>query len=311
MSPPVIAILLIAALLHAAWNVLLKTSVDPLRMAARAVGSAMLIVTPLAAAAWWLTGRPGLPPEGWLLAGLSGFMELVYFALLSAAYRRGDLSTVYPLARGTAPLLAVLAGVFLVGERLSPLAAVGVACLLAGIWAVRRPVAGGPAVVWAILCGVSIAVYSVFDRLGVRLGPPWLYGWALWVAGAGFLWGWIWLEDRHALSDRFWRAFEAIRPGSSAAARVAPADPPHPADASAGPGWQRAMVLGLLMVGTYLAVLLALSLAPLATVAPFRESAIVLAAGWGVFRLGERSGAWLRLGGAVSIVAGAALVAIG
>ena len=71
------------------------------------------------------------------------------------------------------------------------------------------------------------------------------------------------------------------------------------------------MVLGLLMVGTYLAVLLALSLAPLATVAPFRESAIVLAAGWGVFRLGERSGAWLRLGGAASIVAGAALVAIG
>lgn len=311
MSPLVIAILLIAALLHAAWNVLLKTSVDPLRMAARAVGSAMLIVTPLAAAVWWLSGRPGLPPEGWLLALASGAMELVYFGLLSAAYRRGDLSTVYPLARGTAPLLAVLSGVLLVGERLSVLAVVGVACLLGGIWAVRRPVASGPAVRWAVLCGVSIAVYSTFDRLGVRLGPPWLYGWGLWVAGAGFLWGWIWLEDRHALSDRFWRAFEAIRPGSTAAARLAPSDPPHPASAAGGPDWRRATVLGLLMVGTYLAVLLALSLAPLSTVAPFRESAIVLATGWGVFRLRERTGAWLRLGGAAAIVAGAVLVAIG
>src|SRR5439155_14081913 len=112
--------------------------------------------------------RPGLPPQAWLLAGLSGMAELAYFIFLSAAYRCGDLSAVYPLARGTAPLLAVLAGLAILGERLSALELAGVACLLAGIWAARKPGAAGPAVRSALLTGVCIATYSAIDRVGVR-----------------------------------------------------------------------------------------------------------------------------------------------
>ena len=193
-----LALSLAAAGLHATWNVLLKTTGDPLRTATRAMGAAVVVTSPVATLAWLLSGRPGLPPQAWLLAGLSGFAELAYLNFLSAAYRCGDLSVVYPLARGTAPLLAVPAGLVLLRERLSPLELGGVACLLVGIWAARRPVAAGPAVRPALLTGVCIATYSTIDRVGVRLAPPWLYGWVLWIDMAVLLAAWLWLGRRQA-----------------------------------------------------------------------------------------------------------------
>ena len=209
MIPLALALSLAAAGLHATWNVLLKTAGDPLRTAARAVGAAVLVTFPVAALAWLLSGRPGLPPQAWLLAGLSGFAELAYLNFLSAAYRCGDLSVVYPLARGTAPLLAVPAGLAILRERLSPLQLVGVACLLAGIWAARRPVAAGPAVRPALLTGVCIATYSAIDRVGVRLAPPWLYGWVLWIDLAVLLAAWLWLGRRQAIPRHAGRPIDA------------------------------------------------------------------------------------------------------
>src|SRR2546421_12226360 len=133
---------------------------------------------------------------------------------------------VYPLARGTAPLLAVPAGLAILGERLSPLELVGVACLLAGIWAARGPAAAGPAVRPALLTGVCIATYSTIDRVGVRLAPPWLYGWVLWINIAVLLAAWLWLGQRQAILR------VAGRPlGAPAAGRPlgAPAVSPAPA----------------------------------------------------------------------------------
>src|SRR5262245_1870629 len=89
-------------------------------------------LVPAGVAAWWLTGRPMLEPEDIALGILSGLVECVYFIFLSAAYRRGDLSVVYPIARGTAPLLAVVVGVGLLGERLGVAGSIGVVALLAG-----------------------------------------------------------------------------------------------------------------------------------------------------------------------------------
>jgi drug/metabolite transporter (DMT)-like permease len=74
--------------------------------------------------------------------------------------------------------------------------------------------------------------------------------------------------------------------------------------------WSRFILVGVLMTLAYFLVLLALSLAPLSVVAPLRESAIVLVAAWGIWRLGERRGAWLRISGAAAILVGAALVAL-
>ena len=134
-----IALVLVAAVLHAGWNVLLKTSGDTLWTAVRlqAIGTAILL--PVGIAAWLSNGRPAVPADAFWLAVGSGVVEAIYFVCLSAAYSRGALSLVYPLARGTAPLLAVAVGILLLNERLAPLAVAGVACLLVGILLVAQP----------------------------------------------------------------------------------------------------------------------------------------------------------------------------
>jgi uncharacterized membrane protein len=293
---PPLAILLVAvaAVLHAGWNVLLKTSDDPLRTAVRLQVSGTLLLVPIAVVAWLANGQPGLAPEAVGLALVSGVLEAVYFLCLSAAYVRGDLSLVYPLARGSAPLLAVLIGIGILGERLSPVAGLGVVALLAGILLVAQPwvvlrragLADRAAVGFALLTGVSIAAYSAVDRVGVRLVQPWLYGAVLAVAASVFL------ATAVAAGRRLGRL-----------ARPAPAS-------------RRTLVrdaaTGVLSLGAYLLVLVAYSIAPLATVAPLRESGIVLAAAWGAIRLGEalsRRQAGVRVGAASLVVVGAVLLA--
>ena len=132
MPPLAIALVLTAAVLHAGWNVLLKTSGDPLRTAVRLQVIGTAVLAPLGLVAWFVLDRPPLDPAGVGLALLSGGLEAAYFIFLSAAYGRGDLSLVYPLARGSAPLLSVLIGLGLLGERLGLPAGIGVVCILVG-----------------------------------------------------------------------------------------------------------------------------------------------------------------------------------
>jgi drug/metabolite transporter (DMT)-like permease len=275
----VLPLVLLAAVFHGAWNALLKASENPLSLATRALTWGTLVSLPPVAIAWIATGRPGLPLAGSLLAIASALLELIYFITLSMAYRRGELSVVYPIARGTAPVLAVLVGLLLLGERLHPAAGLGVIALIAGMWAVRRPTAAGSALWPALLTGVLIAAYSSLDRIGVRLGPPWLYAWVLWFFAAIFL-----------------NALTTIRRIPKSRLTDEPT---------------LSLAVGALMTGSYFMVLFALSVAPLAIIAPLRESAIVLVTAWGIWRLGERRGAWLRLAGALAIVGGIALLTIG
>lgn len=258
---------------------MLKAAENPLALAARAVTFGAAVSLPPIAALWLWQGRPGLATTGWLLVTLSAGLELLYFITLSAAYRRGELSVVYPVARGTAPLLAVSVSLLILGERVHPAALLGIACLLAGIWAVRRPAKHSPALLPAIATGVVIAAYSSVDRLGVRLGPPWLYGWILWVLIAVLLQSFSRLA--HVPGARL-----DNEPGTS-------------------------LVVGVLITTAYFPILFALSVAPLAIIAPLRESAIVLVTAWGIWRLQERRGAWIRVAGAVAILAGIALLAVG
>ena len=260
---------LLSAVLHAAWNVRLKASGDPLRLAARALPFATLAATPAVVVAWLLLGRPPLSPQGIGLAIVSGALELGYFHLLSTAYRRGAISSVYPVARGTAPLIAIGVGLGLLGESLSAAQLAGAAAIVVGVWLSRPTGASQAALLPAIGTGVFIAAYSAVDRVGVRLGPFWLYSWAVFAATSAFLLPWRG-KDRVA--------------GVSA--------------------------VGALTVTSYSLVLLALSMAPLALVAPAREAGVVLVAGWGIARLGEREGAVPRLAGAVSVLAGAVLLVV-
>ncbi len=328
MPPAVLVLLLTAAVMHAGWNILLKTADDPLRTAGRGmiVGAGVLI--PAALVGWLITDRPSIPPEAWVIALASGALEALYFSLLSAAYTRGDLSLVYPIARGTAPVLAVGIGIVFLGERLGPMGTLGVALLLIGILALQRP--------WAVLrrsseltprmrqaawlavaTGVTIAAYSAVDLNGARIVAPWLYVAMIWGFTAAILLTGIALVDRRArrsvglalasaavateTDDVAILADEAVRPPAGGAPLLRSDD------------WGRAALGGLITVGAYLLVLIAFRFAPLSAVAPVRESAIVLVSGWGSFRLGEaatrRTGLG-RLAAAAMIVIGAILLAL-
>jgi len=283
-----IALVLASSIFHVAWNSLVKTSGDPLATSTRAVGFGVLAVTPLALFAWIATGRPTLTPEGWVIAVASGMVSAAYFVPLSAAYRRGALSSVYPIARGSGALLGVIVGVVILGERLDPIGYVGVALLLGGTLTAALATASRATVAPALLAGCAVAGYSALDRVGVRTGPAWLYAWALWTVCALGLVGW------RALIART----RATPPDDRPAAYAGAADP------------RRSLLAGLLIIGTYMLILLAFQIAPLAGVAPLRESATILAAAWGVIVLGERDRAGVRLAAAAAVGVGAILLAV-
>jgi drug/metabolite transporter (DMT)-like permease len=262
--------------MHAAWNVMLKGSSDPLRLSLRALVAGNLLFAPVVLLVWLLTGRPGLQPVGWLCVAGSAVAELFYFVFLSHAYRRGELSFVYPIARGTGPLIAVAGGLLLLREQLGPVQLLGVAALLAGIWMVRRPSGASGPLLAALLTGLCIGTYTLIDRVGVRLGPPWLYGWLMFMLTCGLLGAWV-----------------TVFGGAGSA-----------------PGWRRSALVGLLMSATFYVVLVALAVAPVTVVAPARESAIVLVSAWGVLRLREREGLALKLAGAGAILAGVVLLIV-
>ncbi|HET7030463.1 MAG TPA: EamA family transporter [Candidatus Limnocylindrales bacterium] len=295
MNPLVFALVAGAAVLHVTWNVMLKTAGDPLRAAAIGMSTAGLIICPLAIVVWLASGRPEVPLSSIALGTVSGILEAAYFSFLAAAYRRGDLSLVYPLARGSAPLLAVAAGTLILGERLRPTGFVGVAALLVGILALQRPWqylraagrASGGAAAFALLTGVMIASYSAVDSVGVKQTTEITYAGLIWASGVTFLWIYLWIYQR---SGGVVMAHDDER-----------FDVRH------------AALGGTITLGAYLMILAAYAVAPLTAVAPLRESAIVLASGWGAFRMREaqdRRDAIRRIGAAALVLTGALLLAI-
>jgi uncharacterized membrane protein len=291
MDPLIVAIVAIAALLHVAWNVRLKTAGDPLRTATVMMLAGTVLVVPIGAAVWWLRGAAPFPIEGIVIGVASGVFEAAYFILLAAAYRRGDLSVIYPLARGTAPLLLVAFGIVVLDERLGVPGWIGVALLLSGFLALQRPWrvlsrrgAARPdtAIAFALGTGVMIASYTALDRVGTRIIDPFPYAAILWVTGSVLLTLWV----RFVAGGRLFGSVDEVR---------------------------QATMAGVLTLGAYLLILIALSVAPLTAVAPLRESATVVAATWGAVKMGEaahRGDAARRIVASAVIVVGAILLAI-
>ncbi|MFI5225888.1 MAG: EamA family transporter [Candidatus Limnocylindrales bacterium] len=319
----VFVLVLFVAVLHVVWNAILKTSGDTLRTAGRAMVVGVAVFAPIILVVWLSQGRPGLPPEVVPLGIASGFLEAAYFVSLSAAYKRGDLSEVYPIARGTAPILAVALGVVVLGERLSPLGALGVLALLTGILLVLRPWralamlrhrgddpgtgrSGVGAAEFALLTGVMIALYSAVDRVAVQQAAPWLYAGLVFPICAVALVLWIKL-----VADRRGPAATASERTVDAGAGSAAGDPPPPPGAPAS--WLRAGAAGTISLAAYGLILVAYTLAPLTVVAPLRESSVVLASAWGAITMHEAVGSAdvaRRIAGAVFVLAGAILLAV-
>jgi drug/metabolite transporter (DMT)-like permease len=225
---------------------------------------------------------------GWALIIASGVFETGYFLGLTAAYRVGDLSLVYPVARGTAPLVVTPLAFALLGERPSARGLAGVALVVLGIFtSYATALCGqslsadqGRAVKLAVTTGLMTAGYSLINKLGVTLVPVPLYAVLVFVVDTALLYAVLW-----------WRG--------QAAALVRP-------DAR----WLPMIGVGVLMMAAYLAVLTAMSLAPVTYVVAAREVSIVVGALLGAIVLRERHST-VRVVGAVVIFGGLALMALG
>ena len=168
MTFPVFVIVLSAALLHAGWNAVIKVRLDPFLAMTLLCAACGLIALP----ALCVTGLP--PAAAWPWVATSVVLHLGYYVCLSEAYRRADMGQIYPIARGSAPLLTVVLSLVLLHETMSAGALAGVALLGCGVVllslrghrhsASRNRLALG----FAILTAITIAGYTVVDGVGAR-----------------------------------------------------------------------------------------------------------------------------------------------
>ena len=264
-----LALALAAAVLHALWNVLIAGARDVQGATAAALVVAGVAFAPAAIATWRLSGD-AVP-----FVVASAALELVYFALLAIAYRRAELSVVYPLTRGLAPLLVLVASVALLGLASSPGEVTGVLVVMLGIVLVRGVRGRADRVTLGLTLAIAgaIAGYTLVDRYGVREANPLTY-----------------LELVLVVPAIAYAAFVGRR-RARAALTV------------------RTAAAGLAMFGAYALVLAALRLASAASVAAVRESSIVIAVALAAVVLREPVSRW-RLAGAALVAAGVALIAL-
>ncbi len=181
MDPVVFAAVLVAAACHAGWNAVIKFGLDPFSTMALIAVASMAVAVPLVP----IVGFPSAASWPWLAGSLA--LHLAYFIGLTEAYRTGDMGQVYPIARGTAPLLTALASYLLLGEDLGILGSSGIVVLVCGV--VLVSVRGGRnlvrldrrAVGYALFTAVSICGYSLVDGIGARKAY-WIVIWAMTVA---------------------------------------------------------------------------------------------------------------------------------
>lgn len=286
MSSAALGLVVLAGLIHACWNIAAKRGGGDARFA---------LLTQLALAVVWaplgiVLGWQQIPHWGaadWLLVIVSGMLHLVYFLVLLRGYRLADLTVVYPLARGSGPLLTSLVAVLLLGESLSGWGALGVAAVVGGVFLI----AGGTGLLraasdpakrertraglrWGLLTGVFIASYTVVDGYGVKV-----------MLLSPILIDYVGNFVRIALLGPF---VMRDRPAFRAAFRA------H---------WKTALFIGTISPVSYVLVLYAMQVAPMSHVAPAREISMLFAALLGGHLLSE--------GDRGARIAGAALIGCG
>lgn len=267
-------IMLLFAVAHATWNAMVKGSADRLLMLAaiRAVG---LIAGILVAA---VVPAPSLQSLPFLLAAAA--VHYVYYLLMLNAYRVGDLSQVYPIARGSASLLVFLLGALLAGEVLSTHAALAV-CVLSGgivVLAFAGRTMNRQAIIFAIGTGIAIAGYSLLSGLGIRRSESVL----------GYI---AWLEIATGVGMS---SVAYVRRRGAIATFVRTQ-------------WRTGLIAGLLSVAGYGIALWAMTKAAMAPVVALRETSVVFAALIGSVFLGEGF-AGKRIVAAVAVVIGVILL---
>jgi drug/metabolite transporter (DMT)-like permease len=278
MENTVFLAVLFAAACHAGWNALIKVGLDPLStttLISLGSGVVALLFLPL-------VGMPAWAAWPWLIASVA--IHLVYFAALIESYRTGDLGQVYPIARGSAPLMTATATTLWVGEKLSLVGWGGIVALVAGVFLLSAH--GGRdlsridrrAVGFALFTALTICAYSVVDGIGARLSVnPNAYS--------------LWLFVGIAL---VMLPYALYRDGRD----VIPAMQAY---------WRRGFAGGALQVLSYGIAIWAMTVAPIAIVATLRETSVLFGAAIAVFVLKEPLRA-VRILAALLIVCGLVLI---
>jgi drug/metabolite transporter (DMT)-like permease len=179
-----LALVLASAVAHATWNLFAKRAAGGVPFLWLALTLAIPLYAPLAIAVV-LLAAPSIGPVEILWMFVSGALHVAYFIFLQRGYRAGDLSVVYPLARGTGPVLATVAAILIFGERPTTVAIAGAVAIVGGVFVLTgdprklRARGVGAAVGYALLTGVTIATYTLWDKRAVSalLIPPLLYDW--------------------------------------------------------------------------------------------------------------------------------------
>ncbi len=259
-----LALVLSSAFFHATWNLFTKRAGGGVIFIWLFATLAAVFYAPLAAAVVFFQ-QPYIGAAGLVFMSGSIVLHLAYFILLGQSYRAGgDLSLVYPFARGTGPVLATVAAIAFFGERPSLLALGGAALIISGVFLLTgspselREARAGRAVVYAALTGVLIASYTLWDKHAVSalLIPPILYDWANYLGRAVLL---------APLALGRW---ERVRAEWTAHRR-------------------EAIGTALLSPLSYILILTALVATPVSYVAPAREISILIAAVMGTHLLAE------------------------
>jgi len=177
-------LLVLSALLHAAYYGFYKRSADKQVFVWWFLLVAVVVYSPTL-----ILNRPVIPAQGWLCLLLSGLADMTYFVIVGKAFEEGDLSVVYPLARGAPPLLITLGGVLFLGERLTIWGLTGILLVTAGLYLINvrsradllRPLHSlrERASQLALLASVSVSTYSVIDKVGLRYVDPLAYGYLM------------------------------------------------------------------------------------------------------------------------------------
>ena len=278
MDPFVFAAVLFAAACHAGWNAAVKKGLDPLVTTVLISLGAALVALPLGS----VTGLPALAAWPWVVASV--LIHLAYFAALIESYRAGDMGQVYPIARGSAPLLTAAGTALIIGERIGAQAWLGVVLLAGGV--VLMSLRGGRelarldrrAVGFALFTAITICAYSLVDGIGARrAGSAHAYSVALFVGIAPVM-----------------LAYALARRGRKAVVEMTRY-------------WGTGLVGGALQLGSYGIAIWAMTVAPIAIVAALRETSVLFGALIAVVVLGEPLRP-VRIVAALAIVAGLALI---
>lgn len=251
-----------AALMHAAWNAIVKVGLDRfssivlMSLAQGGIAACLLPLFPLPAAEAW----------PWVLG--SAVLHIGYKLFLIRAYEHGDLSQVYPLARGTAPLIVALVGAAFLGENMTGGKWFAVLAIGLGVILMSRNGAGldklsSKALGYALCTAGFTAAYTLVDGVGARIAAT-ASGYTLWmfsIDACGMATAAVVMRGRGALPKLL-------------------------------PAWRSGVLAGALSLGAYWIAIWAFTLAPLALVAALRETSVMFAMLIGVLLLGERANGW-------------------